>query len=71
LQMADLAAFVTKKFEESKTAFGSDWPNEAKTFFRESRGILWDRVEFKYLSFTKLNVPNHLTDLLKAIRQPK
>jgi len=71
IQMADLAAFVTKKSEESETAFASDWLDEAKLFFQECRGILWDRVEFKRLSFQKLNVPSHLTAFLKEIRKPR
>ena len=70
LQMADLSAFLFKKYEESRTEFGDGWKDEAKEFFSECRALMWDRVQFKSMSFGKLNVPSHYTEFLKRIRKP-
>jgi len=67
IQLADLIAFSMKKWAESQTDFGSGWPPAAKDFYQRCRDLVWDRVEFKMLKFSKLNVPDAFVGYLKEI----
>jgi len=69
IQLTDLVAFTMKKWAESEAGHGDEWPTDAKTFFKECHDRVWDRVELKMLKFNKLNVPDELTDYLRAIRR--
>jgi hypothetical protein len=68
IQLADLVAFSMKKWAESQTVFGSGWPPEAKDFYQGCRDLVWERVEFKMLRFSKLSVPDAFVGYLKEIR---
>ena len=37
--------------------------------FEACRSKVWDRVEFKMLSFSKLSVPSEFVDYLKGVRR--
>jgi hypothetical protein len=69
IQLADLVAFSMKKWTESQTDFASRWPPEAKDFYQRCRDLVWERVEFKMLKFSKLNVPDAFVDFLREIRR--
>lgn len=69
IQLTDLVAFTMKKWAESEAGHGDGWPPEAKAFFKKCRDTVWDRVELKMLKFSKLNVPDELTNYLRAIRR--
>jgi hypothetical protein len=69
IQLTDLVAFTMKKWAEREAGHGDDWPTEARAFFKECHDEVWDRVELKMLKFSKLNVPDALTDYLRAIRR--
>lgn len=71
IQLADLVAFTMKKWSESQAGYGKTWPPEAAPFYQECRDLVWGRVEFKMLKFTKLKVPEEFVDYLKTIRSKK
>lgn len=69
IQLADLIAFTMKKWAMSEAGYGSAWPSPAHTFFKQCYDIVWPRVEFKMLRFSKLNVPEVFTNYLKDVRR--
>ena len=69
IQLTDLVAFTMKKWAETEAGHGYDWAPEAKALFKSCHDQVWDRVELKMLKFSKLNVPDELTDYLRAIRR--
>jgi hypothetical protein len=70
IQLVDLVAFTLKKSYELRTANAANWPNEARAFFEQCKTLIWSRVKYKQLCFTKLNVHNDLIAFVKAIRVP-
>ena len=68
IQIADLVAFTIKKSAEADGRYGSSWPEPARAFYGQCRKIIWPRVEFKMLQFSRLAVPEAFTDYLKEIR---
>lgn len=70
IQLSDLVAFSMKKYFESKISFSDGWPQQAHAFFESCKNTIWDKVQFKNLSFQKLNVKTSYIDYLKAIRKP-
>ena len=70
IQMADLVAFTMKKSVESTSGLRNEWPEEAHQFFAECRDRIWPRVQYKQLSFNRLNVPADLVAYLTAVRKP-
>jgi hypothetical protein len=71
IHLADLIAFTMKKWAMSEAGDGPGWPSGAHTFFKQCRDIVWPRVEFKMLRFTKLTLPPAFTDYLKQVRALK
>lgn len=69
IQLADLIAFTMKKWAASEAGYGSGWPAPAHAFFKQCRDIIWNRVEFKMLKFSKLSVPQSFTDYLIEVRK--
>lgn len=67
IQISDLVAFSMKKYFESMTLFSDDWCDDAKEFFRTCRNIIWNKVKYKRLSFSKLNVPSLYINYMKDI----
>jgi hypothetical protein len=71
IQLADLIAFTMKKWAMLEAGYGTTWPSQAHTFFKQCHDVVWPRVEFKMLRFSKLNVPHAFTDYLKEVRSLK
>lgn len=69
IQFADLIAFSMRKALESESGYRATWSTEAHEFYAECKTKIWPRVQYKRLSFTKLNVPSALTDYLKSVRR--
>jgi uncharacterized protein DUF3800 len=70
IQLVDVVAFTMKKWSESQAGYGGAWSPEAVAFYQKCHDLVWDRVEFKMLKFTKLKVPDEFVDYLKTIRSP-
>lgn len=70
IQLTDLVAFTYRKYLELATPRADHWPPAAKQFFAQCKASIWDRVKFKALSFTCLNVPPSVIGHAKTIRKP-
>lgn len=70
IQLSDLVAFTMKKYFETKIPFSAKWPPEAATFYQACKDTIWGKVQFKNLSFQKLNVKASFIDFMKEIRKP-
>jgi len=68
IQIVDMVAFTMKKWAEFEAGYRPDWPTAAIDFYCECRDIVWRRVEFKTLRFSKLSVPSQLVEYLKEVR---
>jgi hypothetical protein len=68
IQLADVVAFTMKRWAMSQAGYGKRWPLTAQQFLKRCHDLVWPRVEFKALSFPKLNPPSSFTDYLKEIR---
>jgi hypothetical protein len=69
IQLADLVAFTIKKFHEAKLPCSESWPSEAHAFFTQCKDTIWSKVQFKSLSFRKLNVKDKYIQFFKSIRK--
>ena len=67
--MADVIAFVIRKWAESSAGLRTVGHPTLTPPFKRCHDMVWDRVKFKRLSFRKLNVPGILTDYLKDVRR--
>jgi hypothetical protein len=70
IQLTDLVAFTYKKYLEIETPIATAWPQAAKDFFATCKGAIWNRVKFKQLSFSRLNVHTSTIEHAKTIRKP-
>lgn len=71
IQLADLVAFTMKRWAMSQAGYGKRWPTAAHDFVNQCHDLIWQRVEFKALSFPSLKVPAAFTDYLKEVRKLK
>lgn len=69
IQLTDLVAYTYRKWVERQHGLGENWPPDVVEFLNECKTLVWERVKYKTLKFSKLKVPSAFTDYAKAVRK--